>query len=357
MKVLFFALSSLLFTTITSAASFDCSKASTNIEKLICSNSVIGQLDKDLSILYKDKRLSNEGIVQEQREWIRKRNDCKDESCIENIYRIRILELTNASSNNTNISSEAINSSTTELIINNKQTDSTDDVTDTKNSEDQSGIISYAPFILLALGVLLWIMIFRHIKYLHTMYGGKYLIALIVTGFIFGAFTSNELSDFFDEVITYHTITVSLLILYFVIKAIIAIVNSDEFKRGRELANYQIGGKRTSSNSSSKSFTKPIFGGAEPPKPKASKASLFTNENNHNDSIPRQKAMTPISASNKMCATCALWSGERDIDSGRIAVRVSASNSKGKCMGGGHNQQQTPATGTCRMHEKWSALR
>lgn len=357
MKFVLVTLYSLLFTTVTMAASFDCAKASTNVEKIICSNPVIGQLDVDLSIVYKEARLNNESIVQEQRDWMRKRNNCKEESCVEDIYRLRISELSNTSINNSNIDLKITNNNTADLLINKKESESINDIVDVNIIEDQGGIIEYAPFILLAMGVFLWIMIFRHIKYLHTMYGGKYVIALILSGFAFGGFTSNKLNEFVDEVIAYHMLTIFLLILYFIIKLIIAVVTSDEFKKGFESANYQIGGKKTGSSSSAKYFGKPIFGGVDPPKSKVAKKSVFRDENKINDSSPQQKSITPISASNKVCATCGLWGGDRDIDSGRIVVRVSGANSKGKCMGGGHNQQQISATGTCRMHEKWSALK
>ncbi|MDR2635286.1 MAG: lysozyme inhibitor LprI family protein [Campylobacteraceae bacterium] len=61
-------------------ASFDCNKAKTDVEKLICSNEELSKLDEELNKAYKellaivnndDKRM----IIQEQREWIKIRDN------------------------------------------------------------------------------------------------------------------------------------------------------------------------------------------------------------------------------------------------------------------------------------------
>lgn len=80
------------------SASFDCEKASTAVERLICSSSHLSELDAELSQRY-EKALpfssispTNEPVVRkQQREWLRNvRNKCKDQSCLISAYRARI---------------------------------------------------------------------------------------------------------------------------------------------------------------------------------------------------------------------------------------------------------------------------
>jgi uncharacterized protein len=81
------------------AASFDCTKASTQVEKLICSTSILGQLDIALSQNYRNIRASNIGdgaraaLQTEQRDWMKQRNTCTTVVCIERIYRSRLDEI------------------------------------------------------------------------------------------------------------------------------------------------------------------------------------------------------------------------------------------------------------------------
>lgn len=82
------------------SASFDCSKASTEIDKTICENDWIGSLDEELSLFYTKLResLSKEEssiLLSEQREWIRERNkSCETaynkKSCLSDRYRKRV---------------------------------------------------------------------------------------------------------------------------------------------------------------------------------------------------------------------------------------------------------------------------
>jgi uncharacterized protein len=80
------------------AASFDCSKATTATEKLICSNARVSDLDEHLGRYYGAARadLGPAGacLVTTQREWLRKsRNACKDAGCLERAYLHRLAEL------------------------------------------------------------------------------------------------------------------------------------------------------------------------------------------------------------------------------------------------------------------------
>jgi uncharacterized protein len=79
--------------------SFDCVKASTNIEKMICSDTRLSELDMQTAstfkkILSKTKEPSIEAFKKIQNNWLKKkRNVCKDKKCVESAYKARIAEL------------------------------------------------------------------------------------------------------------------------------------------------------------------------------------------------------------------------------------------------------------------------
>jgi uncharacterized protein len=81
------------------AVSFDCSKASTSVEKLICSNPVLGKLDDVMSQNYNSMSAANigEGAKKElratQKSWLKERNSCLDRACLEQLYRKRLDEV------------------------------------------------------------------------------------------------------------------------------------------------------------------------------------------------------------------------------------------------------------------------
>lgn len=80
------------------AASFDCTKAATPTEKMICSNQRISDLDEYLGRYYYGARAQlGRGatcLVPTQRDWLRNvRNACKDKACLENAYLQRLAEL------------------------------------------------------------------------------------------------------------------------------------------------------------------------------------------------------------------------------------------------------------------------
>ena len=79
------------------SASFDCAKAKTEIEKQICSNTKLSELDDKLTALY-NKVLAQspvpEDTKEQQREWVKgSRNACKDVACLERAYASRISDL------------------------------------------------------------------------------------------------------------------------------------------------------------------------------------------------------------------------------------------------------------------------
>jgi len=77
------------------SASFDCTKASSQTEKMICQNPKISKLDDRLSEVYKEARKADASIVEEQRAWLKEARACKDEKCLENTYGIRVEALEN----------------------------------------------------------------------------------------------------------------------------------------------------------------------------------------------------------------------------------------------------------------------
>lgn len=79
------------------AASFDCAKAARAIEKMICSDPVVSQMDSDLGAAYKtamNKAADKTALKKEQRLWLKtKLNTCKDTNCLLSAYSQRIAQL------------------------------------------------------------------------------------------------------------------------------------------------------------------------------------------------------------------------------------------------------------------------
>ena len=79
------------------AASFDCGKASSQVEKIICANPDLSKLDESLNESYQAAvwRTSIEGsTVATQEQWLQdERNVCRDAACVRKAYETRIREL------------------------------------------------------------------------------------------------------------------------------------------------------------------------------------------------------------------------------------------------------------------------
>jgi|GEM_PF-1964391 len=79
------------------AASFDCGKAASEVEKLICSDDELSKLDDSLSKAYLQalKRADiKEQTIRSQRQWLKnERNTCQNAECIRKAYETRIKEL------------------------------------------------------------------------------------------------------------------------------------------------------------------------------------------------------------------------------------------------------------------------
>jgi uncharacterized protein len=78
-------------------ASFDCTRAGTRVEKMICADAELSRLDSELGTLYGDLRRnagSNEATLKrDQRIWLKERNACTDSACLAKAYRERIGQL------------------------------------------------------------------------------------------------------------------------------------------------------------------------------------------------------------------------------------------------------------------------
>ncbi len=80
----------------TGRPSFDCAKASTAAESLICSDPQLAQLDVVLGNAYAAAKLfapDKEAIQSAQVEWLKARNECQDVACARKLYDSRISAL------------------------------------------------------------------------------------------------------------------------------------------------------------------------------------------------------------------------------------------------------------------------
>mgnify|MGYP000853181553 FL=1 len=82
------------------AASFDCTKATTEVEKLVCADAALSAQDEALAATYRQAAsLTTPGDTEpraSQRAWLKQRNACTEAECVANAYRARIAELEDA---------------------------------------------------------------------------------------------------------------------------------------------------------------------------------------------------------------------------------------------------------------------
>jgi peptidyl-prolyl cis-trans isomerase C len=80
-----------------SSPSFDCAKASTGSERLICSNANLAAADVEMARIYKqviNNTIDKKTLKREQNQWRKEQRDaCKDVSCILNSYAVRTKQL------------------------------------------------------------------------------------------------------------------------------------------------------------------------------------------------------------------------------------------------------------------------
>ncbi len=100
---IFFLFAGLMLSTAHSAG-FDCAKANTKQEKLICNNKALSDLDSKLDTAYKQTlkvlmtslgdQSQAQQLVADQQKWLSQtRNACNDEGCLNLAYESRIMEL------------------------------------------------------------------------------------------------------------------------------------------------------------------------------------------------------------------------------------------------------------------------
>jgi uncharacterized protein len=79
------------------AASFDCNKAKSEVEKLLCGDDELSKLDESLNRAYMEslKRTDvREQMIKSQRQWLKRvRNACQTAECLRKVYETRIKEL------------------------------------------------------------------------------------------------------------------------------------------------------------------------------------------------------------------------------------------------------------------------
>lgn len=89
------------------AASFDCAKAATKIEKMICGDAGLSKLDEELNVAYKtalqdEKQATStssgqaDTVKQAQKQWVKERNGCFDAGCVKRAYETRLSTLTSS---------------------------------------------------------------------------------------------------------------------------------------------------------------------------------------------------------------------------------------------------------------------
>ncbi|MDR2549439.1 MAG: lysozyme inhibitor LprI family protein [Desulfobulbus sp.] len=86
----------LLWAVSAPAASFDCTKARTAVEKMICANAELSKLDEEIQPLYQqaNQRTADPvGFRAEQRQWLKLRDSCNDAGCVAQTYRSRLAAL------------------------------------------------------------------------------------------------------------------------------------------------------------------------------------------------------------------------------------------------------------------------
>lgn len=87
------------------AASFECAKTRTHVEKLVCESQELSRLDTELGSAYnvvinQAQSIRKAGLIAEQKDWISNvRDKCADEGCLVNAYATRIHALTSITTN------------------------------------------------------------------------------------------------------------------------------------------------------------------------------------------------------------------------------------------------------------------
>ena len=88
MKVLYLIFLLVVFPNVSLSASFDCSKANTNIEHMICDSEELSEFDDQLGLTYEyAKENQNKDAIKHLREWLKNtRNNCDTDICLKSAY-------------------------------------------------------------------------------------------------------------------------------------------------------------------------------------------------------------------------------------------------------------------------------
>lgn len=88
---------SFAFVSVTHASSFDCASAASPVEKAICADPYLSDLDEKLGVLWKSTLAKVEdpkALKASQRQWLKNRNSCgKEPACLRRDYLMRLTEL------------------------------------------------------------------------------------------------------------------------------------------------------------------------------------------------------------------------------------------------------------------------
>jgi uncharacterized protein len=76
-----------------SAPSFDCAKAKTSVEKMICGDEGLARSDQAVAMLYRFAPRKAQMFPHDQREWLEMRDRCTDRACLIDAYEERIWDL------------------------------------------------------------------------------------------------------------------------------------------------------------------------------------------------------------------------------------------------------------------------
>lgn len=94
MKIIPLAVMLVLLYAPAHAASFDCAKAATAVEKIVCADKEISALDDELNRLYQQRlavALDQQGMKSMQRNWLKALGErCKDAACVKMDYEIQV---------------------------------------------------------------------------------------------------------------------------------------------------------------------------------------------------------------------------------------------------------------------------
>ncbi|MDD1611201.1 MAG: lysozyme inhibitor LprI family protein [Methylococcaceae bacterium] len=98
-----------VFASTAQAVSFDCQKAKTFIEKAICQNPDLSELDDELGSQYQMALTNNkkpEVFKKQQLTWLKQRDTCQTVDCVKKAYKQRIATLVKYNNNPDNFKSD-----------------------------------------------------------------------------------------------------------------------------------------------------------------------------------------------------------------------------------------------------------